>query len=255
MWKEQLLEDAMALKTFDLGTWAQFKKDLNDTFKPYNAPGDAREEMKLIKMGNNTIEEHIARFKMLVTTLDLDNRSPAVVDYFWDSLSIPLQRKILNLENPPKTLKEWYNWAQKIDNNFWRMQRILGQSSNKKSLMMNEKKKEERPGRWWTFQRKDPNAMDIDAMTTKQWDEVMKKGLCFGCGKQGHLSRDCLTKKRPTTSSTPPSYASMWAPVSTNTQKKKMSGKELYTHIQSLTVQMDEEEKEKILNEVEEEGF
>ena len=97
--------------------------------------------------------------------------------------------------------------------------------------------------------------MDIDAMTTEQRDEVMKKGLCFGCGKQGHLSRDCPMKKRPTTSSTPPSYASTWAPALTNMQKKKMSGKELYTHIWSLTAQMDEEEKEIFLNEAEEEGF
>ena len=67
-WKEQLLEDAMALETFDLGTWAQFKKDLNNAFKPYDTPGDAWEEMKSIKMGNNTIKEHIAKFKMLVTT-------------------------------------------------------------------------------------------------------------------------------------------------------------------------------------------
>ena len=117
-WKEQLLEDAMALPTFDLGTWDQFKKDLNDAFKPYDAPGDAQEEMKTIRMGNNTIEEHIAKFKMLVTISDLDSNSPAVINYFRDSLSIPIQRKILNLENPPKTLKEWYDWAQKIDNNF-----------------------------------------------------------------------------------------------------------------------------------------
>ena len=110
------------------------------------------------------------------------------------------------------------------------MQRILGRSSDKKSSTNNEKK-EEKSGRRWTFQRKVPNAMDIDAMTTEQRDEAMKKGLCFGCGKQGHLSRDCPMKKRPTTSSTPPSYASTWAPASTNTQKKKMSGKELYTHI------------------------
>ena len=67
------------------------------------------------------------------------------------------------------------------------MQHILGQGNDKK-LMNNEKKKEERSRRRWTFQRKDPNAMDIDAMTTKQRDEAMKKGLCFGCGKQGHLS-------------------------------------------------------------------
>ena len=44
-WKEQLLEDAMALQTFNLGTWAQFKRDLNDAFKPYDTPGDAWEEM------------------------------------------------------------------------------------------------------------------------------------------------------------------------------------------------------------------
>ena len=117
-WKEQLLEDAMAPETFNLGTWAQFKKDLNNAFKPYNTPGDAWEEMKSIKMGNNTIKEHITKFKMLVTTSDLDSNSPAIVNYFCNSLSIPLQRKILNLKNPPKTLKEWYDWAQKIDNNF-----------------------------------------------------------------------------------------------------------------------------------------
>ena len=76
-WKEQLLEDTMALPTFDLGTWAQFKKDLNDAFKPYDAPGDTQEEMKTIRIGNNTIEEHIVRFKMLVTTSDLNNNSPA----------------------------------------------------------------------------------------------------------------------------------------------------------------------------------
>ena len=103
--------------------------------------------MKAIRMGNNTIKEHIVKFKMLVTTSNLNSNSPAVVDYFRDSLSIPLQRKILNLENPPKTLKEWYDWAQKIDNNFQRMQCILGRSSDKKLSTTNEKKKEERPGR------------------------------------------------------------------------------------------------------------
>ena len=252
-WKEQLLEDVMALPTFNLGTWDQFKKDLNDAFKLYDAPGDAWEEMKLIKMGNNMIKEHIAKFKMLVTTSDLNN-SPAIVNYFCDSLSIPLHQKILNLENPPKTLKEWYNWAQKIDNNFWRMQHILGWGNDKKPVN-HKKKKEERLGQWWTFQRKDPNTMDIDAMTTKQQKEAMKKGLCFGCGKQGHLSKDCLTKKRPMTSSMPPSYASTWAPTPMNNQKKKMSEKELYAHIWSLTAIMDKEEKEKFYNEAEEEGF
>ena len=71
-WKEQLLEDAMALEKFDLGTWAQFKKDLNDAFKPYNAPGDAQEEMKSIKMG-------IISATLLASPLDCLRSSPGQV--------------------------------------------------------------------------------------------------------------------------------------------------------------------------------
>ena len=35
---------------------------------------------------------------------------------------------------------------------------------------------------------KDPNAMDVDTMTTEERTKLMKKGLCFRCKKPGHLS-------------------------------------------------------------------
>ena len=66
-------------------------------------------------MGNNSIEEHIAKFKMLVTRSGLNTTSAAVINYFRESLNIPLQQQILSLE-------EWYDWAAKLDNNFRRMQ-------------------------------------------------------------------------------------------------------------------------------------
>ena len=78
--------------------------------------------------------------------------------------------------------------------------------------------------------------MDIDALSTEQQEEAMKKGLCFGCGKQRHIGKNCPDKKKPT--SVP----------------KKMNRKELYAYIWSLTAEMDEEEKEK-LEEAEKEGF
>ena len=81
---------------------------------------------------------------MAVTKSTLDSTSPAVIDYYRESLNIPLQRRILSLENPPKTLQEWYDWAAKLDNNWRKMQKILGRSreSNEKRNFYDKKKEE-----------------------------------------------------------------------------------------------------------------
>ena len=72
----------------------------------------------------------------------------------------------------------------------------------------------------------------------------MRKGLCFGCGKHGHLNQDLPDRKKTTRTYTPiPSTL------------KKMNVKELYAHIQSLMAQMDNEEKERFYDEAEKEGF
>src|ERR1700678_3820920 len=52
-WKEQLLEDAMATvqannTESNLGSYAQFKHDLQEAFASYDSPGDALERMKLL---------------------------------------------------------------------------------------------------------------------------------------------------------------------------------------------------------------
>ena len=90
-WKEQLLEEVMAKEPFDLGTWDVFDKNLTNVFQPYDAPGDALKEMKTLRMGNSLIEEHNAKFKMIVTKSGLDETSPAVIDYYRETLSLPLQ--------------------------------------------------------------------------------------------------------------------------------------------------------------------
>ena len=79
--------------------------------------------------------------------------------------------------------------------------------------------------------KKDPNAMDVDAMTTEERTEAMKKGLCFGCGKHGHLNRDCLNKKGKKEEK--------------KEEKKKWTSKELQMQVHALFKTMDEEEKKK----------
>ena len=80
--------------TIDLGTYAKLITDITKDFSPYDAPKDAIYEMKELKMGNNTsIEEHVSKFKMLVTQSKLA-KNDAVTEYFRESLPIALQKNV-----------------------------------------------------------------------------------------------------------------------------------------------------------------
>ena len=127
-WKEQMIEEKMKTEPLNLGTWDAFVKALKTSFEPYDAPGDALEEMKNMRLGNGSIDQHIANFKMAVTRSGLDEDSPAVIDYFRDSLTMALQRRIMTLEDPPTTLEKWCKWVQKTDNNYKKMQRVIDRS-------------------------------------------------------------------------------------------------------------------------------
>ena len=91
------------------------------------------------------------------------------------------------------------------------------------------------------FTQKDLNAMDVDAMSIEERNELMKKGACFRCKKPGHLSKDCPTKNK--TIEIPQEI------------QKKMTPREMYKHIRSLTTQLNEEGKTEFFKEAEEEGF
>ena len=88
VWKEQLLEEAAMRAVTDktemtLGTYDAFIQSLNETFAPYDAPGDALEKMKELRMkSGESIDDHIAKFKMLVSESGLGSASAAVIDLF-----------------------------------------------------------------------------------------------------------------------------------------------------------------------------
>ena len=68
-WKEKFFNSAeqkvaQNSSPLSLGTYQELIDLIIKDFSPYDAPIDAIYEMKELKMGNTTIEEHVTKFKM-----------------------------------------------------------------------------------------------------------------------------------------------------------------------------------------------
>ena len=157
--------------------WDGFLRDLRSSFRPYDKEGDALNETIKMRQGNATIEDHVARFKVLLADSGVMEDSPAALDYFQKSIRVPLLKRILDRDNVPETLDEWYRKALKVDNDYHKVQRIIRRDAPKK---------DEGKPRWNFRKERDDNAMDVDVitkiyktMTDEEKAELMKKGLCF----------------------------------------------------------------------------
>src|ERR1700734_1888208 len=108
-WKEECISRMMSEAgpngelTFE--TFKDFQKSLEKAFSPYDAPGDALEKMRRLRLtGDQSMDEHIAQFRILVSQSQIPV-SATLSDFFRETLPLPLQRQILCCDSPPKPLK------------------------------------------------------------------------------------------------------------------------------------------------------
>ena len=188
-------------------------------------PGDAQNEIKNVWMKpDKDINSHITKFVTLLSESRLDKNSLAVVNFFKETLAVKLQVRIMNLENPPKDINGWYKWAKQIDNTAKRTRAIVGK------LLQNLKTNKLAPWYYFPSWECNLNAMDVDALSIEERGRLMKEGKCFGCKKSGHLAKDCLNKDD-------------WDDRKKEDPKKKWEEKKLYSFIQNIYQDMDNEEK------------
>jgi hypothetical protein len=91
-WKAQFIEEAYAKPVpanpnNRLGTYTQFRKDLIEAFSMFDSVGDALDELRsLRKKKNESIDEHIAKFKMLAAESKIDTTNPLSIELFKETL-------------------------------------------------------------------------------------------------------------------------------------------------------------------------
>ena len=107
-----------------------------------------------------------------------------LIGLFRKALNYSLIHKIMFGEVIPRTTDDWFKKAIQFDTNNQEAMAIFGQNRKNNEKMMNRS--------WYRpAEKKDPNAIDVDALTFEERQTLMKQGKCFKCRKTGHRAADC----------------------------------------------------------------
>ena len=135
-----------------------------------------------------------------------------------------------------------YEAATKFDSQHRRLQEIISRKRGITGFQIQTKKLNTPrfSGSYWN----NPNAMDINRLTTKEREKHYKENRCFNCHKIGHWERDC------------------WSPKQENQTNNdwykgiKKTANAARAMIRNLVADMDDDEKEKLLKDMEmDQGF
>jgi hypothetical protein len=194
-----------------------------------------------LKQGKNSVDDYVAQFCILAGKAKMTD-DKALTEYFMEGINVAILQKIFAQDKLPTNITEWYEQALKHDSHYRRVQEILGQrrGTSSQAQTMNYMKKPFAPQ---YTQKKDPNAMDVDRLSTEEQTEHMMKGRCFRCHKIGHMIWECPNKERKTNQ------------TSQKFGGYKKTANTARAQIQNLITDMDPEEKDKLYENILEEGF
>jgi hypothetical protein len=196
-----------------------------------------------LKQGKKTAEELNMEFLKIIGQAGMDRKTPSdhlhLIGYYRKALELRLSCKILFSDDVPKTIDGWMEKSIQFDMN-WRMENLFFNTDMKAtSSKKADTNKSNGNAHWWrTNERKDPNAMDIDALTMEERGMLLRQGKCFQCRKTGQMAKDC-----------PPEQGEL------SKQKKVDLARFAYTMIKALTKEQRKSFTKMVMEDKDEEDF
>jgi hypothetical protein len=173
-----------------------FLVDVQKAFQATDQVQDVVNRLEMLRQGKKTAEELNTEFLQIFGQAGIDRKTPLdhlhLIGYYRKALEPRLSHKILFSNNVLKMINGWMETAIQFDMS-WRIGSLFfNQDMKANSSKKADTNKSNRNAHWWrTSERKDPNAMDVDALTMEERGMRLRQGKCFCCKKTGHIAKDC----------------------------------------------------------------
>ncbi|XP_006463312.1 hypothetical protein AGABI2DRAFT_144648 [Agaricus bisporus var. bisporus H97] len=159
-WKENIMEMIEGGEEEAPAHTEELFDSLRNNFGDADEESTAVGKLRLIEQGSKSAEEHVQEFKRIARDSGYEGR--ALIEEFKRSLSGRIRKALMESENPPTTIRSWYERSMKLDRQ-WRQAKAeedyyrRGQAKPQlRTHTSNNTFVRPQP------QRRDPNAMDVD---------------------------------------------------------------------------------------------
>jgi len=216
VWKENVMEELEAGEV-EYESAEEFLTILKKEFGGGEEEVVKAAELRRVEQGGKTMEEYIQEFKRIARDSGYEERP--LVEEFKRGMNRGIRRKLMEAENPPASIEQWYRRATALDRN-WRESRRKEERLRKKEVGGGKQEQRQslpQPLVWQRRQplpqqvttgpapmegvertnvvvvrgsgvgqsggappRRDPFAMEVD----RGWN-------CYACGGFGHMARNC----------------------------------------------------------------
>jgi hypothetical protein len=168
-------------------TWDKHKADFLDTYQSPDPRAEAMSRLHAITQGDRSVHEFNVEFNTLLAEAGVINpdADESMAQQYVRALDHKLVDKLLLVVPDHAPLSLWQNHALIIDNR----RRIVKSIRQRKDHTHYSNHSTTSNSN--TTSTPDPNAMEIDAITTR------KTGVkCYNCRREGHIARECRAPRR-----------------------------------------------------------
>ena len=193
LWALTKTESALARNPKSFGSWNDFLLRFNTSFILENTKDQAIAWLSTTKTSDKIpLLKYISKFKNNMALSRINNED-ALINFFSWGTPTQIMRKIYSMDTVPDTIEKWYTQALPLKHVWEKANDIVKGWGNPFLTFLDNWNNYNQKN---TQKKKDPNAMDIDAiwvekLTPEERQRCIDNNLWFKCWKPRHSAIKC----------------------------------------------------------------